>query len=87
MGQSLVDFKVTNPDGQFGTATAGFAYVRPPVISSISPSSGPSAGGTTVTIIGTDFTAGATVLFGANPATNVQVAADGLSLTCVTPHA
>lgn len=48
------------PDGGAGTA---------PVVTSISPLSGPVAGGTTVTINGTNFVSGAAVLFGSTPAT------------------
>src|ERR1019366_7713449 len=40
---------------------------------SVSPSSGTTAGGTAVTITGTNFAAGATVTFGSNAATNVVV--------------
>ncbi|MFZ5440937.1 MAG: IPT/TIG domain-containing protein [Myxococcota bacterium] len=40
-----------------------------PVLTSISPTRGPLAGSTTVTLTGTSFVAGATVAFGGNPAT------------------
>ena len=42
-----------------------------PTVSSVSPNSGPTAGGTAVTITGTNFATGATVTFGAAAATNV----------------
>ena len=44
-----------------------------PTITSISPTSGPTSGGTAVTITGTNFAAGATVTICGVPATNVQV--------------
>ena len=44
-----------------------------PFVTSVSPSNGPVAGGTAVTITGTNFAAGATVKFGATAATNVVV--------------
>lgn len=44
-----------------------------PTISTISPKSGTTAGGTTVTITGTGFQAGATVTFGGTPGTGVAV--------------
>lgn len=44
-----------------------------PTITSIVDSSGPPAGGNTVTITGTNFKAGATVNFDSTPATSVQV--------------
>ncbi|MEA2313805.1 MAG: hypothetical protein QOI03_497, partial [Solirubrobacteraceae bacterium] len=59
-----------------GTSSGGpsFTYVTPaaPVVSSITPSSGPEAGGTKVTIMGSGFAAGATVSIG-NAATSVVV--------------
>ncbi|HET9227126.1 MAG TPA: M12 family metallo-peptidase, partial [Thermoanaerobaculia bacterium] len=44
-----------------------------PTIATISPKSGSTAGGTTVTITGTGFQAGATVTFGGTPGTGVAV--------------
>ena len=50
--------------GQSGSLTSGFTYVVTPTVSSVSPNNGPTAGGTAVTITGTNFAAGATVTFG-----------------------
>jgi hypothetical protein len=58
--------------------------VQTPAVTSISPTSGPAAGGTSVTITGTDFVDGATVSFGGTPATNV-VFVDSSHLTCTAP--
>ncbi|MEW2435361.1 IPT/TIG domain-containing protein [Streptomyces caniferus] len=55
-----------------------------PTITSISPNSGPIAGGTPVTITGTNLT-GASVTIGGNPATGVMVNATGTQLTALTP--
>ena len=44
-----------------------------PTVTSVSPSSGTTAGGTAVTITGTNFAVGATVTFGSAAATNVVV--------------
>lgn len=55
-----------------------------PTIVSIVPDEGPAAGGTAVTITGTDFATGATVTFGGNAATSVNVVND-TTITCVTP--
>jgi len=44
---------------------ASYSYVTTPVISSINPVQGPSAGGTAVTITGTGFTGVSAVMFGA----------------------
>jgi len=51
----------------------------------ITPTSGPTAGGNTVTITGAGFTSGTTVTFGSAAATNVVVSPDGTSLTAVVP--
>ena len=53
------------------SAADQFTYVAPPVISGISAAAGPTAGGTKVTITGTDFTSNAQVNFGTTPATTV----------------
>jgi hypothetical protein len=62
-------------DGRSSTLASAFTYVAlpPPTISSISPSSGSTAGGTTVTVTGTNFAAGATVTIGGVAATGVTV--------------
>ena len=56
--------------GTSSTVTAGsFTWnVNAPTITSITPGSGPTSGGTVVTIIGTNFTPTTTVLFGPNAA-------------------
>jgi hypothetical protein len=53
-------------------------------VTSISPTGGPLAGGTTITITGTGFVSGATVKIGVNSATGV-VFGSATSLTVVTP--
>jgi phospholipase C len=63
----------------------GFNYVSPaPTVSSISPTSGPTTGGTPTTITGTNFLAGATVKFGTVAATSVSVV-DSDHITATTP--
>jgi hypothetical protein len=76
----VVNVVVTNADKQSGTRTNGFTYVGRPTVTGVTPNSGPTSGGTTVTIRGTNFAAGATVSIGGNPATNVNV----LSTTTIT---
>jgi hypothetical protein len=68
-----VNVVVTNPDTQSGSLTNGFTYVAAPTVTSVSPSSGTTAGGTAVTVTGTNFMTGATVTFGGTGATNVVV--------------
>ena len=55
-----------------------------PTVTKVSPNSGPSNGGTAVTITGTNFVAGATVTFGGAAATNVTVVSN-TSITATTP--
>jgi hypothetical protein len=45
----------------------------PPTIRGISPTTGPAAGGTMVTITGTNFTGATSVVFGTRAATNLVV--------------
>jgi uncharacterized protein YhjY with autotransporter beta-barrel domain len=53
-----------------GTATTGALVVNsPPTVTSISPTAGPTSGGTTVTLTGTNFTGVTAVTFGATAAT------------------
>jgi len=71
-------------NGQSGNLANGFTYVIAPTVSNVSPNNGPAAGGTTVTITGTNFAAGATVAFGGAAATNVVVA-NSTTITATTP--
>ena len=58
-----------NSDG--GSAQALFSYVATadPTVGAVTPASGPTAGGTTVTVEGQDFVEGLEVWFGADPST------------------
>ena len=69
-----VDVVVTTSDGRSRTLFGGYTYGdlgSPPTVSTVSPASGPTAGGTAVTISGENFVSGATLTFGGKPATNV----------------
>ena len=55
-----------------------------PSVTSVSPNTGPTAGGTSVTITGTNFASGATATFGGVPATNVTVV-NSTTMTATTP--
>ena len=62
---TVVDVTVTTPSGTSPTSPADqFAYLGVPTISLISPDSGPSTGGTEVTITGTNLGEVTTVDFG-----------------------
>jgi uncharacterized delta-60 repeat protein len=62
----------------------GASTVSAPTITSVSPNSGPTAGGTTITITGTNFYAGISVEIGEVICTNISVISS-TSLTCRTP--
>jgi phosphatidylinositol-3-phosphatase len=80
-----VDVVVTNPDGQSGTRTNGYVYVGPPpTITGITPNSGTTNGGTSVTIDGNRFLPGAAVTIGGAAATNIAVA-NSTTITASTP--
>jgi len=55
-----------------------------PAVTGVSPSSGPTTGGTSVTITGTGLTGATTVKFGSVAATNVSVNSDS-SITATSP--
>jgi hypothetical protein len=61
-----VDVIVTNTGGQSARLNGGFSYVNVPraIVTAISPNIGSTAGGTSVTITGTDFQPAATVTMG-----------------------
>jgi hypothetical protein len=83
-GTGTVAVQVRNADGDSDTLASGFVYDPPPTVGSIVPDHGPEAGGTTVSITGTGFVAGATVSIGGQPATSVSVNGSIL-IVCETP--
>lgn len=81
----VVSVVVTNADGQTATKTNAFTYVLPaPTISTVSPVSGTTAGGNTVTITGTNFRTGAVVKFGTTTATSTTFVS-ATQVTAVVP--
>ncbi|SDH67577.1 IPT/TIG domain-containing protein [Sinosporangium album] len=60
------------------------AYFPAPTIESVTPVTGPAAGGTLVTIKVTNATPGTTVAFGGTAATSVTVV-DDTTITCLNP--
>ena len=76
---------VTNPGGLASTLSEGFTYLAPaPTVTSVTPTTGPLAGGTAITITGTGFTTGATVTLGGTAATAVTVTS-ATTITATTP--
>ncbi|GGM62337.1 hypothetical protein GCM10007977_074890 [Dactylosporangium sucinum] len=78
-----VDVEVNTPDGT-ATAANAYTYAAPPSVTSVSPTSGPAAGGTSVTITGSGLTGTTAVVFDGSPATSFTVNS-GTSITAVTP--
>jgi hypothetical protein len=71
-----------------GTSTGGtglYTYTAKPAVTSVSPNMGPGAGGTTVTITGTNLTGTTSVVFGTTPATTFTVNGGGTSITATSP--
>ena len=77
------DVSVTTAGGT-ASLPAAFTYIPAPTLTSVAPTQGPVAGGTAITLTGTNFIAGATVTVGANPATAVVVV-NATTITCTTP--
>ncbi|GHU07467.1 hypothetical protein FACS189431_2090 [Alphaproteobacteria bacterium] len=78
---------IINTVGGSDTAYGGFTYVPTPTIDSVSPGYGPLAGGTSVTITGSDFdtvTGSTVVMVGGNICANPSVQS-ATSLTCTLP--
>ena len=75
-GTGTVDITVTTPAGTSTTSSADH-YAYTPVVTAVSPGSGPATGSTAVTISGAGFTGATAVDFGNTPATNVVIVNDG----------
>lgn len=96
---STTELRLVNPPGDPGYANVtvrnhphsalveqdAYLYVPPPQPTRVVPPDGPTFGGETVTVHGSGFQQGAVVTIDGAPCGMVQVAADGQSLTCVTP--
>ena len=85
-GAGTVDVRVTTPNGtSANTAVDDYTYdPPPPAIASLSPTTGSTAGGTSVVITGTDFTGATAVDFGAVAATGYVVDSD-TQITATSP--
>ena len=77
---------VVTTSGGTATSTNGFTYVTPPVptVTALNPTSGSTAGGTSVTITGTNLTGATAVSFGGTAATGVSVV-NATTVTCTSP--
>lgn len=85
LGPNTVSVTATDAAGNASApATNSFTIVALPTVSAVTPAEGSTAGGTTITVTGTNFTSGSTVTVGGTPATGVTIAS-ATSLTAVTP--
>jgi hypothetical protein len=64
--------------------TSASCIPNPPAVTSLSPTSGPASGGTSVTITGTDFTGASAVKFGGTAAASFAVNSD-TQITATSP--
>ncbi len=84
-GNGTVEVQVFGPaGGSLPSDSDLYTFVSPVTVTSLSPSSGLAAGGNSVNITGTDFAAGAVVMFGNSEATNVVVNS-ATSITATAP--
>jgi RHS repeat-associated protein len=84
-GTSTAQVVVTTPQGTSATgAASAFTYRAEPIITSVSPPAGRTAGGTTVTVRGANLTGVTAVRFGTRSATKVRVSSS-TALTAVAP--
>jgi len=83
-GQTDCGFVGTEPLWGMGAIAFKAAAPTAPTVTNVAPSSGSTAGGTSVRITGTNFLPGATVTFDGLSATSV-VFVSGTALLCVTP--
>jgi IPT/TIG domain-containing protein len=81
-GLGAVQVTVTTPGGTTGPVY--FFYVSTPTVSAVSPTQGPSTGGTSVVLTGADFTGATAVTFGGTPATGYTVNSP-TQITAVAP--
>jgi hypothetical protein len=66
-------------------ASGAYSIAAPPTVTGVTPSHGPSLGGTTIAVSGTNFTTGMTASIGGIALSGIQVNADGTQFTAVTP--
>jgi uncharacterized repeat protein (TIGR01451 family) len=80
-----VNVEVSTPGGT-ATLSNGYTYHPPPTASGLDITTGPTIGGTTVTITGTEFRSGlTTATFGGVAGTSVVVGGGNTTLTVQTP--
>lgn len=84
---TLYHYRVKSGTNGIVTTSGDFTFttgVASPTVTGVSPASGPSSGGTVVTIRGTGFSGATAVSFGTTPATSFTVNSD-TQITAVSP--
>jgi hypothetical protein len=78
---AAVNVTIMNPDTQSATCTVCFTYFAPPpaTVASVAPASGTTAGGSSVTVNGTNFQSGATVSFGGSALVITTITASAIT--------
>lgn len=84
LGAGTYSVIVTNSDAQSATLSSSYSAIPAPAVTSVSPTSGAMAGGQTLTITGSGFSAGASVDVGGSACTSVTVNS-ATQITCTTP--
>jgi hypothetical protein len=76
---------ITSPHtGDSNSVNFEYIAVPPLAINSVTPNTGPTIGGTQITIGGTSFEAGTTVTVGSNACSNITLI-NSSTITCITP--
>ncbi len=83
-GTGTVDVRVTTPAGSSSTGD-GTVFNYAPVVARVEPDDGPVAGGTSVTIIGGNFTGATAVKFGSGGAESFSIDSD-TEISAVSPE-
>ena len=81
-GTGAVSVSVTTPGGT--SNTVGYTYVAAPALTAVSPSQGPTSGGTAVILTGTGLTGATAVSFGSSAASSFTVNS-ATQITAVAP--
>ncbi len=81
----IVAVVIATPHNGSATASVGYTYLTTPTITSISPVTGLNAGGTTVTLTGSNFSGATSVTFGGVAGTDMVVVSS-TSITVKTPE-
>jgi large repetitive protein len=77
---------VINPLGRSGALANGFTFVELAPVTSVSPNTGTTTGGTPVTLTGENFVSGARVTIGGTAANSVVVVSDTQITATTPPH-